>query len=186
VKASTHAILIGLMLLAATTSARAQTMVTPLVSANVNTTAGFIDLDDAAGRTHAGFGVAVSRLTAGWLGVEGVVMVTPSAFSGGDLVESSRLLSVTGRLLVAAPARWRIRPFVSFGAGLAKFDSDDVAHLFAINASRLAASAGAGAWLRLTPRLGLRTGVDFLRTVHDVDSAPFETLQLSAGVSIRF
>jgi hypothetical protein len=186
VRAATPAILLGLVMLAAATPARAQTVVTPLVSANIKTTPGFIDLDDGASRTHAGFGVAVSQLTAGWLGVEGAVMLTPSMFSGGDLVESSRLLTATGSLLVTGPARWRVRPYASLGIGLAQIESDDVAHLFAIDSSQLAASIGAGAWTWFTPRLGLRTGIDFLRTVGEVESGTFETLQLSAGVSIRF
>ena len=185
-RAATHAILLGLMMLAMAAPARAQTVVTPLVSVNMKTSPGFIDLDDGASGTHAGFGVAVSRLTAGWLGVEGAVMLTPSLFSGGDLVESSRLLTATGSLLVTGPARWRVRPYASLGIGLAHLESDDVAHLFAVDSSQLAASIGAGAWTWLTPRVGLRTSVDFLRTVREVESGTFETLQLSAGVSIRF
>jgi hypothetical protein len=179
-------ILIGSLMLALAAPARAQTVVTPLVSANVKTSPGFIDLDDGASGTHGGFGVAVSQLTAGWLGVEGSVMLTPSMFSGGDLVESSRLLTAMGSLLVTGPARWRVRPFASIGVGLAQIDSDDVAHLFTVDSSHLAASIGAGAWTWFTPRVGLRTSVDFLRTVREVESGTFETLQLSAGISIRF
>jgi len=186
VRAATLAILFGLMMLAVAAPARAQTVVTPLVSANFKTSPGFIDLDDGASRTHAGFGVAVSQLTAGWLGVEGVVMLTPSAFSGGDLVESSRLLTAMGSLLVTGPARWKVRPYASLGIGLAQINSDDVAHLFAVDSSHLAASIGAGAWTWFTPRIGLRTSIDFLRTVREVQSGEFETLQLSAGVAIRF
>jgi hypothetical protein len=173
-------------MLAVAAPARAQTVVTPLVSANITTSPGFIDLDDGASRTHAGFGVAVSQLTAGWLGVEGAVMLTPSMFSGEDLVESSRLLTATGSLLVTGPAGWRVRPYASLGVGLAQIESDDVAHLFAIDSAQLAASIGAGVWTWLTPRVGLRTSIDFLRTIREVESWTFETLQLSAGVSIRF
>ena len=185
-RAATCAVLLGLMILAAATPMEAQTVVTPLVSANFRTTPGFIDLDEGSSETHAGFGVAVSQLTAGWLGVEGAVMLTPSMFSGGDLVESSRLLTAMGSLLVAGPARWKVRPYASIGVGLAQIFSDDVAHLFVVDSSHLAASIGAGAWTWFTPRIGLRTGIDFLRTVREVDSGTFETLQLSAGVSIRF
>jgi len=174
------------MMLAVAAPARAQTVVTPLVSANFKTSPGFIDLDDGASRTHAGFGVAVSQLTAGWLGVEGVVMLKPSAFSGGDLVESSRLLTAMGSLLVTGPARWKVRPYASLGVGVAQIDSDDVAHLFVVDSSQLAASIGAGAWTWFTPRIGLRTAIDYLRTVREVQSGTFETLQLSAGVAIRF
>jgi hypothetical protein len=186
VRGATPAILLALIALAVATPARAQTVVTPLLSVNMETTPGFIDLDDAASRTHVGVGVAVSRLTSGWLGVEGVVMLTPGAFSGGDLVESSRLLTATGNLLLTGPARWRVRPYASIGIGLAQIKSDDVAHLFEIDSSRLAATIGAGAWTWFTPRVGLRTSVDLLRTVREVESGEFQTLRLSAGVSIRF
>jgi hypothetical protein len=185
-KAATRAIVLTTMALAIAVAAQAQTVVTPLVSVSVETTPGFIDLDDAASGSHLGFGVAVSRLTAGWLGVEGVVMLTPGAFSGGDLVESSRLLTATGNLLVTGPERWRVRPYASIGVGLAQIKSDDVAHLFDVDSSKLAVTIGAGAWTWFTPRVGLRTGVDVLRTVGDVEFAPFETLRVSAGVSIRF
>ena len=185
-RAATPAALLGLILLAAAAPARAQTVVTPLVSANLNTSPGFIDLDDGASQTHVGFGVAVSQLSAGWLGIEGAVMLTPSMFSRGDLVESSRLLTAMGSLLVTGPAGWRIRPYASIGVGLAQIESHDVAHLFEVDTSHLAASIGAGAWTWFTPRVGLRISADFLRTVREVESGTFETLQLSGGVSIRF
>ena len=184
-RATTFAIWLGVMALAFPTPARAQTIVTPLMSVNIKTSSGFIDLDEASTQTHVGVGVSVSRLT-GWLGVDGEVMWTPSAFSGGDLVDTSRLVTATGRVLAIVPVRFRLRPYMSFGVGVAQIKSDDVAHLFAVDSSHLAASIGAGAWTWFTPRVGLRTGIDFLRTVREVQSGTFETLQLSAGVSIRF
>ena len=185
-RTTTFTILVVVMVLAAAAPARAQTIVTPLVSANINTTPGFIDLDDAATRTHIGVGMAMSRLTRGWLGVEGEVMLTPSAFSGGDLVETSRLVTATGHVLAMGPSVWRLRPFVAFGVGVAQITSDDVAHLFAVDSSRLVATIGGGAWTWLTPRVGIRAGIGFLRTVREVDSGPFETWRPSGGVSIRF
>lgn len=181
-----RALLFGLTMFAPAIPAQAQTVVAPTVSVSLHTTPGFIDLDDAASATHAGFGVAVSRLARGWLGVEGTVMLTPSAFSGGDLVESSHLLTATGSVLITGPARWRIRPYGSIGIGLAQFESDDIAHLFAISSSKPVASVGTGAWMWLTPRVGIRTGIEFVRSIRDVESAPFETLRFTVGVPVRF
>lgn len=79
--------------------AQAQIVVTPFVSVNLRTAPGFIDLDDAARDLHGGFGVAVSMVTDGWLGAEGEMALTPSAFSGHDLVTSSRLLTASGGVL---------------------------------------------------------------------------------------
>ena len=173
-------------MLAVATPARAQTIVTPLVSANINTSPGFIDLDDAASDTHIGGGVVVSRLTGGWFGMEGEAMLTPSAFSGGDLVESSRLLTATGSVLAMFPERWRLRLYVSLGAGVGHLKSEDVAKLFVVDSTQALLTAGAGAWLWLSPRAGIRTSIRFLRSVSSVESAPFETWQPSVGVSIRF
>jgi len=184
-RTGTHTIVFALMVLAFATPARAQTIVTPLMSVNIKTNSGFIDLDDASTQTHVGVGVSVSRLT-GWFGVDGEVMWTPSAFSGGDLVESSRLVTATGRVLAIMPVRFRVRPYVSFGVGVAQMKSDDVAHLFAIDSSKPIATFGAGAWTWITPRVGVRASIDFLRTIRDVESAPFESWRPSAGVSIKF
>jgi hypothetical protein len=184
-RAATHALLIVLMTLAVATPARAQTIVTPLVSATIKTSSGFIDLDDASAQSHIGAGVSVSRVK-GWLGVDGEVLWTPSAFSSGDLVESSRLVTATGRVLAVVPVRFRLRPYVSFGVGVAHIKSDDVAHLFAVDASKPIATIGAGAWTWIAPRVGIRASIDFLRTIRDVESGPFETWRPSAGVSIRF
>lgn len=180
------AITVWLVILAAATPARAQAVVTPIVTASVQTTPGFIDLDDAASDSHFGAGVSVSRFTSSWFGVEGTVTFTPSAFSGGDLVDSSRLLIATGNALIAGPARWRVRPHLSAGVGVARVQSDDVARLFSVHESRLAITVGGGAWMWITPRIGVRTKIDFVRTINDVNSAAFETWQPSAGIMIRF
>jgi hypothetical protein len=185
-RAATHAILIGLITLAVAAPAQGQTIITPRLSANLKTTPGFIDLDDAASGSHIGTGVSVSRLGDGWFGFEAEVGFTPSAFSGNDLVESSRLLIATGNVLAVAPMRWGLRPYASIGVGVAQIKSDDVAHLFVVNASRLVGTIGAGAWTWLTPRVGIRAGIDFLRTIRDVESGPFETWRPSVGVSIKF
>jgi hypothetical protein len=90
------AIVISLViLLSCASAATAQVVVTPFASANVGTTPGFFDLDDAAKNAHAGFGLSVSLLTDGWIGIEGETVFTPSAFSGQDLVESSRLVTAS-------------------------------------------------------------------------------------------
>lgn len=168
--------------------AESQVVVTPFVSANVHTSPGFIDLDDAARKVHGGFGVAVSRLTERWIGVEGETTLMPSAFSGHGLVESSRLLTASGGVLVIAPARWRwvVRPYVSFGAGVAQIKSEDVALLFVVDSWHPVASAGIGAWAWLGPRIGIRTAIRFVRSVRTVELDSLETWQPSVGISLRF
>src|SRR5262247_1039720 len=125
------------ILLAVTSPAAAQVVVTPFASVNAGTSPGFFDLDDVAKQWHGGFGLSVSLLTDGWIGVEGEAALTPSAFSGHDLVESSRLLAASGGAVVTAPARWgrRVRPYVSVGAGVAQINSVDVGHFFVVDSS---------------------------------------------------
>jgi hypothetical protein len=180
------AVLLGLIVMSAPTEVRAQTVVTALVSANMNTSPGFIDLDDAAEGTHAGFGVSVSRLTDGWFGVEGEALWTPSAFSGGDLVESSRLVRASASVLVLAPEVWRLRPYAAIGIGIAQIKSEDVAHLFAVDSTQPVATIGIGAWTWLTPSVGIRASLGFARSLGSVEFGPFETWQPAVGVAIKF
>ena len=176
------------LVLCGAAAAQAQLVVTPFASANVRTTPGFIDLDDAAKDLHGGFGLAVSLLTDGWLGVEGESSLTPSAFSGGDLVTSSRLFTASGGVLATAPARWGwvVRPYVSLGAGIAQINSVDVAHLFVVDSSHPIATASVGAWAWFGPRIGIRTSLRLVRSLRTVETDSFETWQPSVGLAWRF
>ena len=168
--------------------ASAQIVVTPFASVNAATTPGFFDLDDAAKELHGGFGLSVAVLTDGWIGVEGETVFTPSAFSGHDLVESSRLLTASGGAVVTAPARWGrwVRPYASFGAGVAQIKSVDVGHFFVVDSSVPVGTGSVGAWLWFSHRVGLRANLRFLRSLRTVESEPLETWQPSVGVSWRF
>jgi len=181
------AIALGLVACGAAT-AHAQIVVTPLVSATVRTTPGFIDLDDAAKDAHGGFGVAASWLSRGWLGVEGEMTLTPSAFSGHDLVTSSRLFTASGGVMLMTPARWGwiVRPYVSLGAGVAQVESVDVARLFVVDSTPPIATASAGAWAWLGPRIGIRTGIRLVRSLGTIETDSFQTWQPSVGLSWRF
>ena len=184
-----RSILIALSILLFTASrASAQIVVTPFASVNAATVPGFFDLDDAAKELHGGFGVSVSLLTDGWIGVEGETVFTPSAFSGHDLVESSRLLTASGGAVVTAPARWgrRVRPYGSFGAGVAQIKSVDIGHFFVVDSSVPIATVSVGTWVWFSQRVGLRASLRFLRSLRAVESESLETWQPSVGVSLRF
>jgi hypothetical protein len=179
-------ILIALSIALGAARAEAQVVVTPYVATNVRTDPGFIDLDDAARRLHGGFGVAVSLVTDRWIGAEVETTFIPSAFSGGDLVESSRLLTASGSVLAVFPARWIVRPYVSAGVGIVQITSEDVARLFVVDAQHPIATVGVGAWAWLGPRIGIRTGIRFVRSLRTVEFGSLETWQPSVGVSLRF
>jgi hypothetical protein len=176
------------IVLSCVSATSAQIVVTPFASVNVGTTAGFFDLDDAAKDLHAGFGVSVSFLPDGWIGVAGETVFTPSAFSGGDLVESSRLFTVSGDLLVAAPNRpgRRLRPYVSLGAGVAHISSIDIGRFFVVDSTVPIATASVGTWIWFGPRIGVKAGLRFVRSLRTVESDSLETWQPSVGFSWRF
>jgi hypothetical protein len=183
-----RAILISLSILVCWASAAtAQVVVTSFASANLGTTPGFFDLDDAATKVHPGFGLSVAFLTVGWIGIEGETVFTPSAFSGRDLVESSRLVTASGGLVVTTPARWRraVRPYVSFGAGVAEIKSADVGRFFVIKSAVPISSASVGTWIWFGQRMGIRGSLRFVRSLRRVESDSLETWQPSIGFSLR-
>jgi len=181
------AILIGFCLVLGSASpARAQLVATPFVSATMKTDPGFIDLDDEASSAHGGFGITLSLLR-GWFGIEADTSFTPSAFGGGGLVESSRLWTVTGGVLAIAPTPWQsVRPYASFGLGMAQTNSVDIGRIFVIDSSRAVATAWVGTWVWISPRIGIRGGIRFVRSLHTVESGPLETWQPAAGISVKF
>src|SRR4051812_7274060 len=176
------------VLFSCASEATAQVVVTPFASASVGTTPGFFDVDDAAKNVHAGFGLSVALLSDGWIGIEGETVFTPSAFSAHDLVESSRLFTVSGEVLVTAPARWGrlVRPYVSFGAGVAQINSVDVGRFFVMDSSVPISTASVGAWVWLGARIGIRGSLRFVRSLRPVDFGSLETWQPSIGFSLRF
>lgn len=168
-----------------TSTAHAQTIVSGYGLANTATTPGFTDLDDAANGVHAGFG-ASAAIVKGWFGVEGDVTLTPGAFSGGDLVTSSRLGTASANV-IAIPLRWRsLQLYGSFGFGAAHIKSVDVAKLFVVDSTHSMATASVGAWIWMTPRLGIRAGIRFIRSLDEIESDSLESWQPSVGMSFRF
>jgi opacity protein-like surface antigen len=166
----------------------AEWLLSPFAGAMVRTDTAFLDLDDVAGRPHATFGVALTRFYERVFGIDIETSGTPSVFTGHDLVQSSRVLTVTGSVVIALPMRWSrvVRPYAMVGAGLVHVTRDDIAGVFPIDSTRPAASLGAGAWLPMTRRLGARAEVRFMRSGSESSPSRFETWQTTAGVAVRF
>src|SRR6266481_2425605 len=81
-------------------------LLTPLVGATLGTNTAHLDLDGVAGRPHTTFGVALTRFPERMVGVDIETLGTPSVFTGHDLIQSSRALTVMGSVVIALPARW--------------------------------------------------------------------------------
>jgi opacity protein-like surface antigen len=175
-------------LLGAARPARADWLLTPFAGATFNTDTIFLDLDDVASRPHAAYGVALTLFPERVFGVSVDASATPSLFTGHDLVESSRLLTAMGSLVIALPKRFSraVRPYAGIGAGLVHVRSTDIANIFPIDSTKAAASVGLGAWLPVTARLGARGEVRFLRSGSGSSSSRFETWQATVGAAIRF
>ena len=175
-------------LLGAARPARADWLLTPFAGATFNTDTVFLDLDGVARRPHIAYGIALTWFPERVFGVNLETSVTPSLFTGHDLVEASRLVTAIGSVMIALPQSVSriVRPYATIGAGLVQVRSTDIASIFPIDSTRPAASAGLGAWLPITARLGARADLRFVRSGSGSSSSRFETWQASVGAAIRF
>lgn len=152
-----------LVLLLTPAAARADWLVTPFIGAKVDAQTNLVDLDQASGSTKPVVGVSAGHLGRGILGFEGDLGYLPGFFdssSRGGLVSSSRVVSVTGQLLLVAPAavmRDSLRPYVTVGAGLLHVGIGDLLGVADVSENYGALSVGAGA----IGRVGRKTSVRF-------------------------
>jgi opacity protein-like surface antigen len=159
---------------------------TPFVAAATRTQTAFLDLDDAAGRTHATYGAALTVRGPGLFGVEFETALTPSAFTGNQLVISSHVVTALGSVVVAVPARWsrHVRPYAALGGGGVRIHSMDVANIFPVDDTVF--SLAAGVWVPVRHRIAVRAAVRYLRSGSDGLVARFETWQTSAGLAFSW
>ena len=177
-----------LTLLGGAQTARADWLLTPFAGAAIRTSTGFFDLDGVVRDWHATYGVALTLFPDGVLGADAGFSWTPSVFTGDDLIESSRVLTAMGSVVIAVPQRWlrMVRPYATIGAGVLQVTSTDIAGIFPVDSTRPAASVGFGAWVPITPSFGARADVRFLRSLSELASSRFETWQTTVGATVRF
>jgi hypothetical protein len=120
----------------------------------------FVDPDHAAGKLHAAVGI--SHVTLGNIfGVDVDLADTPGFFQTGDsanLVLSSRVTTLTGNLIIAAPrskTEYGVRPYVIAGAGLMRARLNDYFSSFEQSRVLPAFDVGAGAVGFFTNRAGV-------------------------------
>jgi len=145
-----------------------------------------VDLQNATHLTHKEFGAAVTVLSKGLFGVEGVLSFTPGFFHAdrpqrdgeslptAGLITSSYALALMGNVVVAAPRRYTeyfLRPFVSGGAGLLRASvTDSVGLASTASNARMGINVGGGAIGFLTQHTGVRFDLRYYSNVHS--SAP--------------
>ena len=94
------------------------------------------------------------------LGIEIDFADVPGFFQSGDryLVVGSRVTTLTGNIIVAAPRRlteYSLRPYVVGGAGLMRVRIDDSLGVFQVTDVRPGIDLGAGALGFVTNRVGI-------------------------------
>ena len=141
-----------------------------------------VDIQNATHLSHKEFGAAVTVLTKGLFGVEGVLSFTPGFFHAdrpqrdgealptAGFIGRSYALAVMGNVVVAAPRRYTeyfLRPFVSGGAGLLRASVTDAATLGSIaSGARVGFNVGGGAIGFLTQHTGVRFDLRYYSNVH--------------------
>jgi opacity protein-like surface antigen len=163
------------------TPARADWHVTPFLGATfgTNTNAqgpqslalGFVDLERATDEAKFTYGGAVTLLGPGVFGLEGEFCMTPGFFEGNDthqLILSSRVWTVMGNLVVAAPLRWThysLRPYATGGVGLIRATAHDQIDVVPIDRSLFGYNAGGGVIGFFDDKRGLRLDLRYVRNI---------------------
>jgi hypothetical protein len=118
--------------------------VSPMVGSTFHAKTGFVDLENAVEKKKVSIGVGGGRFIGSRFGVEGEVAWLPGFFNGdGGLVNSSRVVTTSGNVLVQGPIG-KLRPYGTFGAGWIFVRTEDVADVFTASSALKALNAGGG------------------------------------------
>jgi hypothetical protein len=197
------ATVLGILVLSVPAPASAEWHLTPLLGLTFQGETTIFDPQNAVGNLHWNFGGALTLLGAGPLGVEALVVYTPSFFQadqdeGDDVppvpITGSRSVVVMGNVVLAAPRSWNeygLRPFVSGGLGLLHASASDARELLPVQTNLLAYNIGGGAVGFLTARTGLRFDLRYFRNLKDSDDPDIaiDPVQLSywtASIGVVF
>jgi hypothetical protein len=144
------------------------------------------DLDEGTGKRHPNLAISGALFGEGIVGVEAIATMTPGFFQSGDesglfppgeqnsFVESSRVSSLMGNVVLTVPRRWTeyfLRPFVSGGFGLIRASKLETGEVFSVTANLFGYNIGGGAVGFLTRNTGLRFDLRYYSTVRGTDPA---------------
>ena len=164
------------LLLALARPASADWQVAPFFGWSFASNTTIVDAENATTNTHRAFGVAVSYVTRGPLGIEGYAAYIPGFFNDPKLhgpqnvVDASRVYAVMGNIVLTSPSRWNeygLRPFISGGLGLLRAEKTDVVDALPVHKTLLGINIGGGAVGFITDKTGLRFDLRFVRNLHD-------------------
>jgi hypothetical protein len=170
-------------------SASAEWQFTPMAGLTFLGSTTIVDQEAGTEGRHWNLGGAVSLFGSGVLGIEAIGIWTPGFFESGDLdlVESSRVLSLMGNVVLTVPRQWTeyfLRPYVSGGLGLmhvAKTDNPE--GLFPVNLNLAGINVGGGAVGFFTNKTGIRFDVRYHALLNPSEHGP---ISLERNVHLRY
>jgi hypothetical protein len=175
-------------------AAAADRQIRPFIGATFGGNTTFVDWDHVTGKPNFVFGV--SFVTLGEVfGVDVDLADAPGFFEGDQhLVLNSRVTTLTGNLVVAAPrhlTEYVLRPYFVGGAGLMRIHADDYFGAFKVERIVPAFDLGGGVLMFLTNTVGasfeIRRFQNFSKTSSDAGLTLTGSEQLSywrGGLSI--
>jgi len=150
----------ALAVIAATAGASmaADSQIRPFIGSTFHGDTTFVDLENGAQSNHLVVGVSWARVGE-IFGVDAELADAPGFFQAGDthLVVSSRVTTITGNLVIAAPRRlteYVLRPYLVAGGGLMRVRIDDSFDLLPVSRVLPAFDVGGGVMAFLTNRVG--------------------------------
>jgi hypothetical protein len=197
------ATVIGILATGVPSVASAEWHLTPLLGLTFQGDTNIFDPQNAVGNVHWNFGGALTVLGAGPLGVEALVVYTPSFFQadqeeGDDVppvtITGSRSVVIMGNVVLAAPRSWNeygLRPFLSGGLGLLHASASDARDLLPVRTNLLGYNIGGGAVGFLTARTGLRFDLRYFSNLMEPDDpeiaiGPVQLSYWTASVGVVF
>ena len=172
---STVVLLAGVLVMSARLHA-ADRQIRPFIGATFGGATTFVDPESAIDTTNLSVGVSAVFLGEVF-GTEIDVADAPGFFQSGDknLVHSSRVTTICGNVVVAAPHRlteYAVRPYFVGGAGLMQVRTTTAFSVFDVSAVIPAVDVGVGAVAFLTNKVGASLDVRRFQSVgsHTGDS----------------
>ena len=159
-------------------------MVSPYVGMRFAGSTTFVGGREGAEQNTFTFGSSVGYLTDGVLGVEGDIGFVPGFFEGVVVTQGSRVMTLMGNVIVAAPlsaTQYGLRPYLVGGAGLMQARAKG-ALLDVISSDLFAMNVGAGAIGPISPRSSLRFDLRYFRNL----SGDPEAVTTAGGVELSF
>jgi hypothetical protein len=152
-------VLAGWHLLVCTSAVAADRQLRPFIGATFAGATTFVDPENAVGVPNLVIGGSAAVLGEVF-GVEADVGDMPGLFESGDanLVHYSRVTTVTGNLVIAAPHRlteYALRPYVVAGGGLMRVRTNTLFSVFDVAAVIPTIDIGVGALGFITNRVGV-------------------------------